>query len=402
MKKLLLIPILVYTTLISCKDYNQENQNNDITENVSNFNLLEFEKERILKKVDTLINLKPITVTADVAARSKGGIHDFYSEGDYWWPDPKNPNGAYIRKDGRTNPDNFVAHRKAMVRFSQIAGSLASAYQITGDIRYVKALKPHVLAWFVNDATKMNPNLLFAQAIKGKVSGRGIGIIDTVHLVEVALAMEHVESSGVFTIVELEHIKNWFSQYNEWLTTHEFGRAEKENGNNHSVTYALQVAAYARLTENDSLLKEMRSFYKNTLLTDQMAADGSFPKETGRTKPYGYSIFNLDAMTALCQLLSTQQEDVFEHTIEEKNMELGMEYLYPYLKDKSSWPFAPDVMYWNDWPVAQPCLLFMYSHTKNKDYLKLWKQLDRDFDTREVVRNMPVKHYTLWYQNGRL
>jgi len=364
------------------------------------FDLKEFERGRILAKADTLLNLKPITVTTDTASRSAGGAHDFYSEGDYWWPDPVYPDGAYIRKDGLTNPDNFVAHRQAMVRFSQIAGALGSAYQITGDIAFAKAIKPHLLAWFVNEETRMNPSLNYAQAIKGKTEGRGIGIIDTVHLVEVALAVEQLEKAGVFNPTDLAAIKLWFTEYMEWLTTTEFGLAEKNNGNNHSVTWALQVAAFARVSGDEEQVEEMRIFFKQTLLPQQMAADGSFPEETKRTKPYGYSIFNLDAMTALAQILSTKEQDLFAYQTENAlSLKNGMEFLYPYVKEKSKWPYEPDVMYWNDWPVAQPSLLFTGTHYDQAKYIDLWQTLDRNFNTTEVVRNMPVKHYTLWYSD---
>lgn len=81
-------------------------------------------------------------------------IHDFYSEGDYWWPDTLNPDGPYVRRDGETNPDNFVAHRHAMIRFSSIVGNLTSAYLLTQDKEYVDAILAHVRAWFVNESTK--------------------------------------------------------------------------------------------------------------------------------------------------------------------------------------------------------------------------------------------------------
>jgi len=41
----------------------------------------------------------------------------------------------------------------------------------------------------------MNPNLQYAQAIHGRFTGRGIGIIDTIHLVEVARALEVLAGS---------------------------------------------------------------------------------------------------------------------------------------------------------------------------------------------------------------
>lgn len=384
------IHVILFLLAISCKQ--EKLDYNSFVEKI--------EKERILIKVDTLINLEPITVTSDLAARSAGGAHDFYSEGDYWWPDPTNPGGPYIRKDGLTNPDNFVAHRKSLLRFAQIVGSLGSAYQITGDIAFAKAAKPHLLAWFVHEDTRMNSNLNYAQAISGITEGRGIGIIDTVHLVEVALAIEHIEQSGIFKDEELRAIKQWFTNYNLWLTTHPFGSAEKNNGNNHSVTWALQVTAFARVTGNEATVASMREFFKNTLLPDQLAIDGSFPKEIQRTKPYGYSIFNLDAMTALAQLLSTKEESLFLYqTKKGLSLRTAMEFLYPYLKDKSSWPYKPDVMYWEDWPVAQPALLFTGIGYSEKKYIDLWKKLDRNFVTVEVLRNMPVKHYTLWFDD---
>ncbi|WP_124980231.1 alginate lyase family protein [Nonlabens xiamenensis] len=365
------------------------------------FDLFAFEKKRILVKADSLKDFTPVTITANIAERSAGGPQDFYSEGDYWWPNPEDPNGPYIRRDGQTNPDNFTAHRHSLIRFAQIVGALTSAYQITGDNSYVNHLEPHLRAWFVNPDTRMNPNLMFAQAIKGKVTGRGIGIIDTVHLVEVALAVELLEKQKQLPAEDLKVIKNWFSDYSLWLTTHPFGLEEKNNGNNHSVTWALQVAAFAKASGNTKLIEEMRAFYKEVLLPEQMALNGGFPKELDRTKPYGYSIFNLDAMTALVQLLSTPQSNLFTYQTDDgKGLQIAMEFLYPYLKDQSTWPYQKDVMYWDHWPVAQPCLLFSSQAFKNDKYLQLWKELDRNFDETEVVRNMPVKHYTLWFPNN--
>ena len=77
-------------------------------------------KQGILERAAANLKEEPVTVTAFIAERSAGDVHDFYSEGDYWWPDTLNPDGPYIRRDGQTNPDNFVAHRHAMIRFSSI------------------------------------------------------------------------------------------------------------------------------------------------------------------------------------------------------------------------------------------------------------------------------------------
>ena len=357
------------------------------------------EKERILRDVDKYLNLKPITVTANVSPRSAGTKHDFYSEGDYWWPNPKHPDSAYIRKDGLSNPDNFVAHRRSMIRLSQISGALTSAYLITKDVKYINHLMPHLRAWFVDESTKMNPHLLYAQAIKGRVTGRGIGIIDTIHLIEVALAVQVIEETQIYPKTEIETIKNWFSQYLSWLTTHEYGINERDNGNNHSTCWAMQVAAFAKLTDSQKLLNFCKTFYKTVLLPIQMANDGSFPKELSRTKPYGYSIFNLDAKAALAQLLTdSETENFFTYTENEKSLAIGITFLYPYIKNKTTWPYKKDVMYWEDWPTKQPFLLFGGLQLKNTDYINLYKDLPIIPNKEEILRNMPVRNPLLWIQ----
>ena len=118
-----------------------------------------------LPPIDTSAD-KPVTVTAAHSPRSAGGLHDFFSEADYWWPDPKNPDGPYIQRDGMSNPDNFVEHRRAMVRLSLIVPALAAAYKLTRNRKYAGHAALHLRAWFVDDATRMNPNLQYAQAIK--------------------------------------------------------------------------------------------------------------------------------------------------------------------------------------------------------------------------------------------
>src|SRR4030095_5962610 len=69
------------------------------------FNVAAFDRARVLKAANQYLKEEPITITASTSPRSAGGLHDFFSEGDYWWPDPQNPDGPYIQRDGLTNPD---------------------------------------------------------------------------------------------------------------------------------------------------------------------------------------------------------------------------------------------------------------------------------------------------------
>jgi len=353
-------------------------------------------KQQVLEEAAWALQQQPVTVTAQASPRSAGGRHDFFSEGDYWWPDPANPDGPYIQKDGMTNPDNFTAHRYAMIRFSRIVGALASAYKLTGDKKYAEHALLHLKAWFISPETLMNPNLQYAQAIKGRFTGRGIGIIDTIHLMEVAqgvLVMQHALSEE-----DLRGIKNWFSQYLEWLTTHQYGRDEMNAENNHGTCLVMQAASFAKLTGNEKVMDFCRERYKNVLLPNQMAADGSFPREIKRTKPYGYSIFNLDAMVMICQILSDKNNNLWEYEVSDgRSIKKGIEYLYPFAADKSKWPYPPDVMYWENWPVAQPFLVFGANAFNNQDWFDTWSRLEHNPQVEEVIRNLPVRHPLLWF-----
>jgi len=354
-------------------------------------------KKQILQDALWAMQQSPITVTASSSPRSAGGKHDFFSEADYFWPDPKNPDGPYINRDGLTNPDNFLEHRKAMVRFSKIIGALASAYKITGDEKYVKQAVKHLRAWFVNAETIMNPNLLFAQAVKGKFTGRNYGIIDTIHLMEVAQGALVMEKAKAFDQETAKGVKKWFADYILWLNTSKPGIQEKTVKNNHATCWAMQVASFAKLCKDENMLDSLRTSYKTILLPSQMAVDGSFPLEMARTKPYGYSIFNLDAMTMLCQILSTPKDNLWNfETADGKSIKKGISYLYPFIADKRKWTLQPDVMYWENWPVAQPFLLFGAIQYNKNDWFATWKKLDHKPKVEEVIRNLPVRNPLIW------
>lgn len=357
------------------------------------------ERDRVLRAAEQFLKEQPVTIMASSSSRSAGGLHDFFSEGDYWWPDPKNPDGPYIQRDGMTNPDNFVDHRRALVRLSIQVPALTAAYKITGEERYAAHAIRHLKAWFVDEATKMNPHLKFAQAIKGKVTGRGVGIIDTIHLIEVAKAVAVLQTSKSMDPNDAVSTKQWFSDYLKWMTTHEYGLQEREAKNNHGTCWVMQVAAFAGLAGDTVTLEYCRRRFKEVLLPNQMAADGSFPLELARTKPYGYSLFNLDAMATVCQLLSTSDDNLWEFALPDgRGMRKAVAFMYPFVENKASWTHPQDVMFYQFWPVRQPFLLFAGVEFSENKYLDLWKKLDGDPTNEEIIRNMPVRQPVLWYQ----
>ena len=361
------------------------------------FDVAAFEKARVLKAANEYLKEAPITITASQSARSAGGVHDFFSEGDYWWPEPKNPDGPYIQRDGMTNPENFTDHRRYLMRLSVQVPTLAAAWKITSDPGYAQHAARHLRAWFLDERTRMNPSLQYAQAIKGRVTGRGIGIIDTIHLVEVAQAVKVIEKSGALAPRDLQSISRWFAEYVVWLTTHKYGIDEREAKNNHGTCWVMQVAAFARLTGNEELLAYCRNRFKTVLVPNQIGVDGSFPEELRRTKPYGYSLFNLEAMATICQLLSTSEDNLWSFaTPDGRSVNKAMQFMVPFIRDKKTWPRQRDVMYHDEWPMRQNSLLFAGVALHRPDYIELWKKLPADSSVEEVVRNFFIRQPALW------
>src|SRR5215204_1781895 len=325
----------------------------------SKFDLAAIERPRVLPKAAKYLKQEPVTITATPCSRSAGGKHDFFSEGDYWWPDPKNPDGPFVQRDGLSNPENFSAHRQAMVRLSEIVGTLGSAYLLTGQEVYANHALKHLNAWFIDAETRMNPHLLYSQAIKGRATGRAVGVIDTIHLVEVAGCAQSISKWPGYPRKDYKQIQDWFAKYLTWLTTHQYGIDERKASNNHSVCWAMQAAAFARLTGNEEVLSSIRDQFKRVFVGEQMAQDGSFPAELKRTKPYGYSLFVIDAIAGIAQIASTPEDDLWSFALPDgRGMQKAMQFIFPYIEDKSKWPGKADVLFWDEWPVRQPSLLF--------------------------------------------
>jgi beta-galactosidase len=356
------------------------------------------DRKRILKAADAALQLQPIAITQFRAKLSEGGPNDFYSNADYFWPDPTKPDGLpYINRDGESNPDNFWQHRMAMRNLRDAVAALAAAYKISGEDRYVAKAVELLRVFFLDSKTRMNPNLRYAQAIPGKTPGRSWGIIDGLHLIEIPPAIDAMKGSPAFPPEILAGLEKWFGEMTDWMLTSKNGKTEAAAKNNHSVAFWLQIASFSHFTGDKERLAECRRQFKEVFVPNQMALDGSFPLELKRTKPYGYSIFQLDNMATLCQVLSSPGNDLWKFELPDgRGIRKAMEFLYPFLADKSKWPLKPDVQAWRSWPAREPSLLFTGLEFGEPKYLALWKKLPADPSDPEVRRNIAITQPILW------
>jgi hypothetical protein len=192
-------------------------------------------------------------------------------------------------------------------------------------------------------------------------------------------------------------VASWFASYLDWLSHSERGIRERDTTNNHAFCWALQAAEFARLAGDDVARREVYKRYQEVLLANQMDANGSFPRELARTKPYSYSIFNFDVAAGLCQSLKGLSPDppAF-HLRDGRGLCKAADFIYPYLKDKGSWKWAKDVEHFDALPVRSPGLLFSGMACHERKYIDLWKTLDPNPKDKEIIRNYPIRQPLLW------
>jgi len=344
---------------------------------------ISFSTQEVISKANEYLEQKPVTITSFKAERSVGGIHDYFSEGSYWWPNPNDLKGPYIRKDGQRNPNNFKKHKTAIREFSIIVTTLTAAYHLTKKEKYALHAIEHINAWFVDVDTRMNPSLLYAQAIKGISTGRGIGIIDTIRLINVALSVELLERKKMLKGESLTGVKKWFNDYANWLTTHPYGIDERDNNNNHSTWWGAQVAAFATVAERSDIFALAQLQYKKQI-DIQMAEDGSFPDELSRTKPFHYMNYNLRAWTTFALLASTSSENLWQYKNKKGTLKSAIEFAIPFYENKNKWKYHTEIekeitLQSNDF------LLFAHWGLEEEKYLKLWSTLEKYQNKYEAV-----------------
>jgi len=294
--------------------------------------------------------------------------HEYYSEGPYWWPDPKNPSGPYIRRDGERNPDRFDDNHRDIGAMSTSVLALGMGAYFLNDDRYAAHARKILNAWFLDPETRMNPNLEFGQAVRGINNGRGTGIIDTVSLIYAVQGIMLLDRSAKLDAATATGLRSWFADYLRWMTTSEKGLDEKKSGNNHATWWTAQVAAYAGFTGDQAARKMAWDHYRDTLLK-QIRPDGSCPREEARTRSLSYSVFNLDAFSVLCRQAQLDGVDLWS------GIERAVNYITPYVQHPDTWQ-KPQIDRFDPKGIVYPALAGLGLHSE--PLLKLYHSLPRN------------------------
>lgn len=316
----------------------------------------------------------PWSVTFDRPQGLELDLHEYYSQAPYWWPqdDPKAP---YIRKDGQTNPNRFMANKNALNNMAEAVFTLGAAAYLIGDERYARRAARMVRVWFLDPKTRMSPSLEYAQAVRNMNSGRGAGVIDGRVFIRAIQGMEFLSQTGLWDAKDEAAARKWFQDYLRWLTTSEHALDEKYSGNNHATWWAAQAAAVAGFAGDEAAKKIVWVWYREQILGKQILANGTAPREEARTKSLSYSVFNLEAMANICRIAQVSDVDLW--SAKAKNgatLATVADYLLPYLSDPKRWAKEQIAEFSND---GLYFLVFAGMGMKRPEYLALYRKLER-------------------------
>ena len=288
------------------------------------------------------LSVKPPSVIDKSGTPPSGDKHDYMSLAPYWWPDPKSPTGLpYIRRDGERNPElSGIPDHKNFDTVMSSSQKLALAYYIFGDERYAQKATELLRVWFIDPPTRMNPNLRYAQAVKGHNDGRGTGLIETRSIGRIVDAVGLLERSKSWTPADDSALHDWCARFLDWMLTSPNGKDEAAAKNNHGSFYDAQVAVLALFVGRTDLAHSILQHVAHKRIATQVQRDGSQPLELARTKSFHYSAFNLEALFELARLGENVGVDLWSFESKDGGPIRGaLDYLLPYADGTRKWPY---------------------------------------------------------------
>jgi len=322
--------------------------------------------------------LKPLSVMSKDYIPSSGSKHDYVSLARYAWPDKSQPNGLpYIMRDGVSNPELAKFDRNKLSTMANAVYRLSLAYYFSNDEKYAKKATELIRVWFFDKATKMNPNLRYAQHIPGRYDGRCYGVIDAYSFVEMLDGVQLLEKSKSFTAKDSKQLKAWFSQMMKWLLTHPQALEESNQKNNHATAYDVQVAAYALYTGNKKVFNDLLVKFPERRIATQIKPDGKQPFELRRTLAFGYSQYNLTHIIDFMLMAKHQGLDINKYCVfGEHSFWKAMDFMGIYMgKDVKEWPYL-QISGWNEkqQDMANDFYRAYTLDESHNDYLHLYRQ----------------------------
>lgn len=297
--------------------------------------------KKLLRDAEKALDVDPVSITDKDKTPPSGDKRDYMSLSRYWWPDLTKPDGLpYIRRDGETNPETeSYTDPKEFGTMVSAVSTLGLAYFFTGTETYARHAAKLIRTWFLDPEKGMNPNLQYAQAVPGRSEGRGAGVLDGRHTALVIDAAGMIRGSKSWTAEDDAGLRAWFDRYVTWLTESENGKDESDAPNNHGTWYDVHVVPAAMYAGKTAVARRIVAEAAAKRILAQIEPDGSQPKELARTRPFHYSVFNLEAHARLATQARRLGVELWDPSTEAgRRIRAAVDHLLPFARGEKTWP----------------------------------------------------------------
>jgi hypothetical protein len=332
----------------------------------------------LLKEADKFLSFGPVSVMEKKNNPPSGDRHDYMSLAPYYWPDPAKADGLpYIRKDGQTNPEvKDYKDKEYLPKLCEAVNTLGLAYYFSGNEAYAAHAAKLLEVWFLDSATKMNPNLNYGQAMKGHNEGRGAGMIDTRHFVILIDGIGLINGSKKWSTADQKGMQDWFAQFLVWMQTSRNGVDELNAKNNHGVWYDAQRMSMALFT-GDKALAEKIVLNAEKRLDSQMDSTGLLPLELERTIALHYSTFAMDAFFIIAKMGEQVNMNLWDYKSPSgKSLQKGFDALKPYYAGEKQWAGMQIKPF--EFEEAYPLLTASYKKYNCRDCIEAVRHIAQD------------------------
>jgi hypothetical protein len=298
---------------------------------------------KLVADADRALKVAPPSVTQKTKLAPSGDRHDYMSTAPYFWPDPKKPDGLpYLRRDGKVNPESRTAasDQGRLEELGRTVESLALAYWFTGNPTYAEHAARCLRVWFLDPATRMNPNFNYSQGVPGLSDGRPAGMIEAGGLIAAADASGLLAGSPAWPEADEAALRQWCAAFLDWMRTSPLGRGVSAGNNNQATMSDVRAVRFAFKAGRDGIAREILAAAGAKRIAVQIAPDGSQPHELTRTKSFSYSRLNLGGLVTLATLGERVGVDLWGFaTPDGRSLRRALDYLAPFIATPPApWP----------------------------------------------------------------
>ncbi len=293
------------------------------------------------------------------------------------------------------HPKLLRADADALQIFCNTIAALAAGFLLTKDDAYAQRTLPHLKAWLVDPATRLDPLFSTAGCAPGTSAGTPMGVVDLVPLAELARALSFL--TDVLNPEDLTAIQTWFTDTQHWLDENRQAFIARESKDRRASAWLLVSSAIARFTRDENTLEANRKRFRQHTLRNQISRDGTFPQEVASSNPYRNTLFNFDLLAGACQLLNSQFDLLWDfELIDGVGLRIVAAYLYPVISHPERWGFTADAQHFLELPGRRPALLLAGRAYNRPEYVQTWLNTPAKLPSQDLAYSFPITEPALW------